>query len=144
MPAGPGVRVDTAIEPGERVPPEYDNLIAKVMVPGPTAPTAIDRLRVPSTRPRSAGSRRRCRSIGLLAAIRPSGPATVDRWVAALGRRRASGPLADRAAGLTERRVRPAPRAARSRRSTVDAQRRTPAAPGEPAGRPAAIDRWPR
>ena len=45
MPAGPGVRVDTAIEPGERVPPEYDNLIAKLMVHAGDRPTAIDRLR---------------------------------------------------------------------------------------------------
>ena len=45
MPAGPGVRVDTAIESGDRVPPEYDNLIAKVMVHAPDRPAAIDRLR---------------------------------------------------------------------------------------------------
>ena len=44
MPSGPGVRVDTAIEVGDRVPPEYDNLIAKVMVHAGDRATAIDRL----------------------------------------------------------------------------------------------------
>jgi acetyl/propionyl-CoA carboxylase alpha subunit len=45
MPSGPGVRVDTALEPGDRVPPEYDNLIAKVMVHASDRGAAIDRLR---------------------------------------------------------------------------------------------------
>jgi acetyl/propionyl-CoA carboxylase alpha subunit len=45
MPSGPGVRVDTAIEAGDRVPPEYDNLIAKLMVHAPDRDAAIDRLR---------------------------------------------------------------------------------------------------
>jgi acetyl/propionyl-CoA carboxylase alpha subunit len=45
MPSGPGVRVDTALEAGERVPAEYDNLIAKVMVHAADRPSAIDRLR---------------------------------------------------------------------------------------------------
>jgi acetyl/propionyl-CoA carboxylase alpha subunit len=45
MPSGPGVRVDTAIEAGERVAPEYDNLIAKIMVHAADRPSAIDRLR---------------------------------------------------------------------------------------------------
>ncbi len=45
MPSGPGVRVDTAIEAGDRVPAEYDNLIAKVMVHAADRESAIDRLR---------------------------------------------------------------------------------------------------
>jgi acetyl-CoA carboxylase, biotin carboxylase subunit len=45
MPAGPGVRVDTAIEAGERVPPDYDNLIAKIMVHAGDRTAAIGRLR---------------------------------------------------------------------------------------------------
>jgi acetyl/propionyl-CoA carboxylase alpha subunit len=45
MPAGPGVRVDTAIEAGDRVPAEYDNLMAKLMVHAGDRDAAIDRLR---------------------------------------------------------------------------------------------------
>jgi acetyl-CoA carboxylase biotin carboxylase subunit len=45
MPGGPGVRVDTAIEAGERIPPEYDNLLAKVMVHAADRGAAIGRLR---------------------------------------------------------------------------------------------------
>ena len=45
MASGPGIRVDTAIEAGERVPPEYDNLIAKLMVHDSHRDAAIDRLR---------------------------------------------------------------------------------------------------
>jgi acetyl/propionyl-CoA carboxylase alpha subunit len=45
MPSGPGVRVDTALEAGERVPPDYDNLIAKLMVHAGDRDAAIDRLR---------------------------------------------------------------------------------------------------
>ena len=45
MPAGPGVRVDTGIEAGDRVPAEYDNLIAKVLVHAGDRDAAIARLR---------------------------------------------------------------------------------------------------
>jgi acetyl/propionyl-CoA carboxylase alpha subunit len=44
MPTGPGVRVDTAIEEGDRVPPDYDPLIAKVMVVDHDREAAIGRL----------------------------------------------------------------------------------------------------
>jgi acetyl/propionyl-CoA carboxylase alpha subunit len=44
MPAGPGVRVDTAMADGDRVPPDYDNLIAKVMVHAGDRAAAIRRL----------------------------------------------------------------------------------------------------
>ena len=45
MPAGPGVRVDTGVVDGDRVPPDYDNLVAKIMVHAGDRPAAIDRLR---------------------------------------------------------------------------------------------------
>jgi acetyl/propionyl-CoA carboxylase alpha subunit len=45
MPSGPGIRVDTHIEAGDRVPSDYDNLIAKLMVHAHDRDAAIDRLR---------------------------------------------------------------------------------------------------
>src|SRR5204862_1247549 len=45
MPAGPGIRVDTATEPGDRVPPDYDPLLAKIMAHGRDRAAAIRRLR---------------------------------------------------------------------------------------------------
>ena len=44
LPAGPGVRVDTGLVEGDRIPPEYDNLIAKVMVHAGDRAAALDRL----------------------------------------------------------------------------------------------------
>ena len=44
MPSGPGVRVDTGLADGDRIPNEYDNLLAKIMVYGPDRDTALDRL----------------------------------------------------------------------------------------------------
>ena len=45
MPAGPGVRVDTAVEAGDRVPAEYDPLICKLIVHAADRPAALQRLR---------------------------------------------------------------------------------------------------
>jgi acetyl/propionyl-CoA carboxylase alpha subunit len=45
MPAGPGVRIDTALEAGDRVPPEYDPLICKLIVHAADRGEALGRLR---------------------------------------------------------------------------------------------------
>jgi acetyl-CoA carboxylase biotin carboxylase subunit len=41
VPGGPGVRVDTHINQGARVPPNYDSLVAKLLVHQPTRPEAL-------------------------------------------------------------------------------------------------------
>lgn len=45
-PGGPGVRVDTHIYTGYRVPPNYDSMIGKLIVHGPDRDTAIARMHV--------------------------------------------------------------------------------------------------
>jgi acetyl-CoA carboxylase, biotin carboxylase subunit len=45
LPAGPGIRVDTALEPGAWVPSEYDPLIAKIVAFGRDRAEAIARMR---------------------------------------------------------------------------------------------------
>ena len=44
-PGGPGVRVDSALYAGYRVPSYYDSMVAKLIVHAPTRPEAIARLR---------------------------------------------------------------------------------------------------
>jgi acetyl-CoA/propionyl-CoA carboxylase, biotin carboxylase, biotin carboxyl carrier protein len=44
-PAGPGVRVDSAAFPGFTISPDYDSMIAKLVVWAPTRPEAIARMR---------------------------------------------------------------------------------------------------
>jgi acetyl-CoA carboxylase, biotin carboxylase subunit len=44
-PGGPGIRVDTAIYTGYRVPPNYDSLIGKLIAHGETREIALSRLR---------------------------------------------------------------------------------------------------
>ena len=45
MPSGPGVRVDVGVEVGDRIPPEYDSLMAKLMVVDDDRTMAIAGLR---------------------------------------------------------------------------------------------------
>jgi len=45
LPSGPGIRVDEAVRPGLPLTPEYDPLLAKVMVHAPDRPAAVARLR---------------------------------------------------------------------------------------------------
>ena len=44
-PGGPGVRIDTNIRTGSRIPPNYDSMIAKLIVSGATREQAIARAR---------------------------------------------------------------------------------------------------
>src|SRR5690606_33281762 len=43
-PGGPGIRVDSHIHSGYRVPPDYDSLIAKIIAHGSTREEAIARM----------------------------------------------------------------------------------------------------
>ena len=45
MPAGPGVRVDAGVEADSDLRPEYDPLLAKIMVHAEDRPSAVARLR---------------------------------------------------------------------------------------------------
>src|SRR5262249_51256425 len=45
LPTGPGIRVDTGIGEGDRIPPEYDSMIAKVIAWGADRDEARARLR---------------------------------------------------------------------------------------------------
>ena len=44
MPAGPGIRVDSAVEAGDRIAPDYDPMIAKLLAVGEDRDAAIARL----------------------------------------------------------------------------------------------------
>ena len=44
MPGGPGVRIDAGVEEGSTVSPDYDPLLAKLLVVAPDRPAALARL----------------------------------------------------------------------------------------------------
>ncbi len=45
LPGGNGVRVDTALYTGYRIPPEFDSMIAKILVFAPTREAALQKMR---------------------------------------------------------------------------------------------------
>jgi acetyl-CoA carboxylase biotin carboxylase subunit len=68
FPAGPGVRVDTHIQAGSAVPPQYDSLLAKLVVSGADRAEAVGRL---------CGALARCR-VGGVATTQPMLSMMVD------------------------------------------------------------------
>ena len=45
VPGGPGVRLDSHMQAGGRIPPNYDSMIGKLLVHAPTREEAIQRMR---------------------------------------------------------------------------------------------------
>ncbi len=160
MPAGPGVRVDTAVEAGDRIPPEYDPLIAKLLVVDTDRDSAIARLGRALDEVEITGIQTTLPFHRFVAAhdgFRAGNLSTgwvVDEWDAVVAdtRRTALGIAAEVAAALVtggveggERTVEPA-----GGQRTVDSAGHGPpgvhgAATGwHRAAREDAVDRWPR
>jgi acetyl-CoA carboxylase biotin carboxylase subunit len=141
MPAGPGIRIDTATEPGDRVPPDYDPLIAKLLVVGQDRPSAIARLRRALDEVEVTGIQTTLPFLRFIArdeafaAGELSTSFVAERWDASAHRRSA---LADAVRIAAARRtvVPTGPVSLRKDSALADGWRT--------AGRRAAADRWPR
>jgi acetyl-CoA carboxylase biotin carboxylase subunit len=65
LPQGEGIRVDTWLREGDRIPPQYDSMVAKIIAHGPDRATAISRMEAALAElvvegvPTSAGIQRR-------------------------------------------------------------------------------------
>ena len=153
MPSGPGVRVDTALEAGDRVPPEYDNLIAKVMVHAGDRDAAIDRLRRALDETEISGIQTTLpfhRFVAVDPSFRTGSLST--GWVGehwdGPGQREAAARVAQLAAGLHA--VEASSPGIAGAGASVAGRARTVAAPEHNDGRwyraglEAAVDRWPR
>jgi acetyl/propionyl-CoA carboxylase alpha subunit len=142
-PDGDGLRVDTAIRPGERVAPDYDPMIAKMMAVGPDRDAAIGRLRdgldamvVSGIQTSLPFDQALLRDPDFLA---PDGAHLSIDWVAERW-----DPVPSRSAAA-ERAIAAAATAATDGRATrLSVRKDSRASPWRLAGRRAAIDRWPR
>ncbi len=153
MPSGPGIRVDTAIEAGDRVPPEYDPLVAKLMAYGSDRlgaaarlRSALDEVEVTGIQTTLPFHRYVCRHPSFLAGELSTD--WVDEHWDGVGERVAAVRLAQLAAGLGELTYRgglaelaaaggPGP-------ASGDGEVRTSRSAWSSAGRVTAADRWPR
>ena len=76
FPAGPGLRVDTHIQAGSAVPPQYDSLLAKLVASGTSRAEALARLR---------GALARCEIAGVATTVAMHAALAADREFAAGG-----------------------------------------------------------
>jgi acetyl/propionyl-CoA carboxylase alpha subunit len=142
MPAGPGVRVDTAIRAGDRVPPDYDPMIAKIMTVGRDRRSALRRMRraldevdVTGIQTTLPFDRALLRDAAFLDSEGLSTDWVPSHWDGVDARRRVREAAARAAASA----IRAAPRdAAPSLRKDV------PGSSWRVAARQAMVDRWPR
>jgi acetyl/propionyl-CoA carboxylase alpha subunit len=150
MPAGPGIRIDTAVEAGTRIVPDYDPLIAKLMVVDVDRDAAIDRLARALDEVAISGVQTTLpfhRFIASDPGFR-AGELSIDwvdqRWAdIAADRRRAALWIAAQAATAAVERATPED----ERRSTGPApgpQTAAGATRWAAAGRARAVDRWPK
>ena len=54
-PSGEGIRVDTHVESGSRIPPFYDSLLAKIIVGGPDRPSVVQAMQAALARTQVVG-----------------------------------------------------------------------------------------
>jgi acetyl/propionyl-CoA carboxylase alpha subunit len=150
MPSGPGVRVDTAVEAGDRVPPDYDPLIAKLLVVDDDRDAAIDRLTRALDEVEVTGIQTTLpfhRFVARHEGFRAGDVSTSwvdEEWEprAAADRHAALAVAAQAAAAVAAGEVRPAGAAGRGASAKATPGRGTPS--WRLAGRADAIDRWPR
>jgi acetyl/propionyl-CoA carboxylase alpha subunit len=149
MPAGPGVRVDTAVESGARIPPDYDPLIAKVLVTDVDRDRAIDRLARALDEVVVTGIQTTLpfhRAMVADPAFRAGHVSTdwvAERWDAREHRSRALRVAATRAVDAVVRHPELSLRKDTPRRATPD-ETAEAGRPWVSAGRLDAVDRWPR
>ena len=150
LPSGPGVRVDTAVEAGDRVPPDYDPLIAKLIVVDDDRGAAIDRLARALDEVEVTGIQTTLpfhRFVAGHPGFRSGDVSTswvADEWEprAAADRHEALAVAARAAAAVAIGRVVPA--AGAPRQPVATANPGPGPGPWRLAGRADAIDRWPR